>query len=100
MRFILDIRLKDIDNPLVTRRLAVPESLTFHELNLMIQASMGWENQHLYSFQESEQSRFFKVVSPYAEEFGMDGTTISANQVLWDYMNQFVPKDKKRNLLL
>ena len=96
MRYIIKVTLKEIQDPVVWRTLAIPMELTFHELNLIIQAAMGWENQHLYSFGEGERSRFFKVVPPWAEEFGMDGMKISAKNVLWDYMNQFVMDDEEK----
>lgn len=89
MRFILDIKLRGIEDPVIWRKMAVPTVLTFHELHLMIQAAMGWEHQHLYSFTEHPESRYFMIVSPYAEEFGADATKISASNILWSYLNQY-----------
>ncbi len=90
MRFILDIKLLDIIEPEVYRKLAVPVELSFHHLHLMIQAAMGWEHQHLYSFQESLVVRnYFKVVSPYVEEFGINGMKAPAKNILLEYLNQF-----------
>jgi hypothetical protein len=57
---------------------------------------MGWTNSHLYSFKENHHSRFFYVVSPYTEEFGMHGTTIHTGQILWDMLNQYVPEGRNR----
>lgn len=82
MRLILDIKLRGIEDPIIWRKMAVPTILTFHELHLMIQAAMGWEHQHLYSFTEHPESRYFMIVSPYAEEFGADATKISASNIL------------------
>jgi hypothetical protein len=36
--------------PLIWRRVLVPEHATFHELHLIIQEAMGWEQAHLYEF--------------------------------------------------
>jgi hypothetical protein len=98
MRILIKCTLTEIHDPVVWRKLAIPLEITFHELHLILQGAMGWENQHLYSFGESKASRFFRVVSPYAEEFGMDGSRISVSNVLWEYMNQFSlgdePKEK------
>lgn len=91
MRFILDIQLVGIEEPIVRRKLAVPGKLTFHHLHLMIQAAMGWEHQHLYSFSERMDTKYFTIVSPYAEEFGADGTKIPAQNILWSYLNQHLP---------
>ena len=89
MRLVIDIRLCDIKDPIIWRKVAIPLELTFHSLHLIFQAAMGWGNQHLYSFKEAKESRHFNVVSPHAEEFGIDGTRASASNVLWSYLNQF-----------
>lgn len=45
----LTITLDDVA-PKVTRRVAVPLDLLLSRLHLVIQAAMGWENDHLYEF--------------------------------------------------
>ncbi len=99
MRLIIDIRLSEIKDPVVWRKVAIPVEITFHELHKIAQAAMGWENQHLYSFKENPRSRFMTVVSPFAEEFGINGKGVSASEVLWSYLNQFALPDKPRNKL-
>lgn len=47
------IQLKDMSNPLVWRRLLVPDSFTFEKFHLVIQAAFGWEFAHLYQFSPS-----------------------------------------------
>lgn len=79
----------EIENPVIWRKVAVPVDLNFHDLNLIIQAAMGWENQHLYTFQESLESKYFTLVSPYAEEFGADAKKTPSTNILWSYLNQF-----------
>ena len=44
------ISLKNI-KPLIWRRVLIPANITFLDFHEIIQASMGWENDHLYSFQ-------------------------------------------------
>lgn len=97
MRYVLRVELCDIQDPVIWRKLAVPMKLTFHGLHKMIQAAMGWKDSHLYSFKEAARSRYFHVVSPYAEEMGIDSTRISATNILWDYMNQYVPENQPRD---
>ena len=99
MRYIIDIRLVEIHDPVIWRRIAIPMKLTFHSFHLILQAAMGWENQHLYSFKENKKSRYFHVVSPYSEEFGIDGTRTSASKILWSYCNQFSPEEEPRDKL-
>jgi hypothetical protein len=94
MRFIIKIELQKIVDPVIWRTIAVPVDLSFHDLHLMIQGAMGWKNQHLYSFGESQKAAYFRVVSPYAEEFGMDAIQISAHNVLWSYLNQYVDESE------
>lgn len=45
----LKIVLNNI-HPTIWRRILVPDSATFHELHLIIQAAMGWGNSHLHEF--------------------------------------------------
>lgn len=44
------ITLKDI-NPLVWRRIQVPETYSFWDLHVAIQDAMGWEDYHLHDFE-------------------------------------------------
>lgn len=43
------IRLDEVEPP-VSRRIEVPLAMTLDELHRVVQASMGWENYHLYEF--------------------------------------------------
>ena len=45
----LKISLKE-SNPLIWRRVEVPDTLTLDELHIAIQIAMGWETCHLYGF--------------------------------------------------
>ncbi len=47
--FSIRISLKGI-SPTIWRRVEVPYNFTLHELHMVIQAAMGWENYHLYDF--------------------------------------------------
>jgi hypothetical protein len=44
------IQLKNITQPSVWRRVIVPDSFTFHDLHMVIQAVFPWDNNHLYMF--------------------------------------------------
>lgn len=46
----LVITLRDVFDPPVWRRVAVPESITLVQLHWVIQDAMGWENDHMHAF--------------------------------------------------
>jgi len=46
----IKISLKGI-KPQIWRRVLVPTDFSLHQLHLVIQAAMGWENYHLYNFE-------------------------------------------------
>lgn len=98
MRFILDVRLMGIKDPVIWRKVAVPTKLSFHHLHLMLQAAMGWENSHLYSFQERIESQYFSVVSPYVQDMGINAVKVPAEKILGSYISQFhMDKTKPRD---
>lgn len=49
--YILQICLREVTDPPVTRKLSVPPSTNFHKLHHAIQLAFGWNNVHLYQFQ-------------------------------------------------
>jgi hypothetical protein len=53
MLYQLKIKLLRITPP-VWRRVLVPSNFTLHDLHLVIQASMGWTNSHLYAFRRGD----------------------------------------------
>lgn len=53
MIFQLKIQIRDIDRPVVWRRIRMSTSATFSDLHKIIQAAFGWKSYHLYSFSES-----------------------------------------------
>jgi len=91
--------LEGVENPVVRRKVAVPTILTFHELHLMIQAAMGWENQHYYLFMDKPYSQYFLFVSPGVEELGADATKIPAGTILYSYWTQSKSKGEERDKL-
>jgi hypothetical protein len=48
-RLVLHVELEGISPP-IWRRLEVENCLTFAELHIILQAAMGWENDHLHEF--------------------------------------------------
>ena len=63
--------LEDV-TPCVSRTLMVPSDLRLDRLHLVLQAAMGWENQHLYSFEAG--SRRWSLPDPH---LGLDALPAS-----------------------
>lgn len=53
--YILKITLID-SNPLIWRKVVVPSGITFKELHIIIQFSMGWNDCYLYDFNIKEEN--------------------------------------------
>lgn len=47
--FQLKISLQD-SHPEIWRRVLVPKNISFYKLHFILQATMGWDNYHLYEF--------------------------------------------------
>ena len=45
-------------NPLIWRRFLIPANVTLHRLHLVLQDVMGWQNYHLYRFQDWKERIF------------------------------------------
>lgn len=110
----LKISLKEIE-PLIWRRFAVRDSISFHQLHEIIQKVMGWENYHLYEFKidnevlgqidddaldsnpdlkDSEKIKLFKYLNKegkkfvYYYDFGDSWAhDIKVEKILEDYVN-------------
>ena len=56
----LKIELDDTDPP-IWRRVEVPATITLKDLHRIIQAAMGWDDDHLFAFQIGRQSASSRV---------------------------------------
>ncbi|MCS7036776.1 MAG: plasmid pRiA4b ORF-3 family protein [Saprospiraceae bacterium] len=82
----LEIVLKDI-SPKIYRRVLVPDNLTFSDLHDVIQASMGWDNAHLYQFIVGRGSIYIgppplEYDLAYDDDGWEDGSQIEISQIL------------------
>lgn len=88
----LKIKLLNVEDPKVWRRLWVWEGITFEQLHLIIQTAMGWEFSHQWQFGYSPYDSSFCIGIPDAES-ALDPTTEDASSVkLSDYLNVYHPK--------
>lgn len=88
----LKIKLLNVDNPKVWRRLLVWEGITFEQLHLIIQTAMGWEFSHPWQFGYRAYDSTFCISIPDSES-ALDPTTEDASSVkLSDFLNGYHPK--------
>lgn len=50
MVYQFKIQLRGVVEPPIWRRIRIPADISFHQFHKIIQAAMGWENKHPYSF--------------------------------------------------
>jgi hypothetical protein len=67
--FKLKIQLENVPFE-ISRKVLVPESISMHELHLIIQITMGWENSHLYQF--SDKKGLDRTIEASDSEFDED----------------------------
>ncbi len=91
MRLKIRIELMEVDNPKVWREMWIPMHISFETFHTMLQVGMGWEDLHLYSFQESLESKYFHIMCPPFDDLpGIDATAIKINNILWEYYNSYL----------
>lgn len=76
--------------PTIYRHVIIPEKLTFKQLHLIIQLSMGWDNYHLYDFYIPQKNILMTEGKPMISGFG-NLRYLSVNKQI----NQFLNKDTK-----
>jgi hypothetical protein len=69
MHFVFKITLENTFDPPVWRRVSVPVNFSFHKLHLVIQASFGWYNCHLYQFSEKGYGSGYSIAVPSVDDF-------------------------------
>lgn len=55
----------------IVRTIVVPESMTLEDLNDAIQCVMGWEDAHLWAFQDGRRGPIYEL--PYEDNYKMSG---------------------------
>jgi len=99
MATILQIRitLNDVQ-PEISRTIRISDDFDLHRLHLVIQYSMGWENSHLYSFEDSENKyEIFDEVYDKASnyDFGVYKVKLKTDKNNWDELFAKMPHMKK-----
>jgi len=78
----------DNSKPPIWRRILVPDSFSFHQLHLAIQASMGWQNAHLYAFNHPGERENIGIPDPDWD----DGTLEAKNVLIRDELHKVKQK--------
>ena len=90
MRLKIRIELMEVESPKVWREMWIPMEITFDQFHNILQLCMGWQNYHLYSFQESLKSRYFHIMCPPFDDLpGIDATKVTIESILWGYYNSY-----------
>lgn len=89
MTFDVKIELINSKNPTIWRQIRVPIHATFHDLHMLIQASFGWRNSHLYSFSENGFRTLINICSPYDEEGALDATVVQIERIFFNMYDDF-----------
>jgi len=63
--------------PMIWRRIQVPEPYTFWDLHVAIQSAMGWQDCHLHMFRIGKHSEIIINGNPIEDPFGDDEKTFN-----------------------
>lgn len=63
------IKLRDITNPPVWRRMLIPANFTFSGFHAVIQEAFGWWNEHLYCFGDKPYSQSLYIAEENKEDW-------------------------------
>ncbi|MEP7376086.1 MAG: plasmid pRiA4b ORF-3 family protein [Chitinophagaceae bacterium] len=80
-----------VSQPLVWRRIVIPENHTMYDLHMAIQGAFGWENSHLFQFSENGLEDKTCYGMPY-EGIDPEMVTIDARKIK---INKVLKKDRQ-----
>ena len=85
MTLTFKIQIRNIKKPPVWRRIEIPGNFTFHDFHRAIQEAFGWEDYHLYQFQQQPYDQGWSLTVPNEEAvFGMDYNSTDSRSMLVD----------------
>ncbi|AEA45120.1 plasmid pRiA4b ORF-3 family protein [Fluviicola taffensis] len=93
----LIIELKHTE-PKISRTVLVPEQFTFHELHVVIQLIMNWENAHLYQFNTGAPyaSDSIKIIDEEEEDFFDFGSQFEEYDATDTFIADYFNRQKKK----
>jgi len=81
MVFQFKIQIKGITKPPVWRKIAVPADFTFLRFHEVIQEAFGWENDHLFEFEDKEYESSIRISIPSEDDFDFGVKAQDASKV-------------------
>lgn len=86
MTFQFKIQIKNITKPPVWRRVVVPANYNFWEFHIVIQASFGWWNNHMFKFSPKGYASYPQIEPTYDDIESMfeydEGDKLDADKTL------------------
>ena len=81
MEYQFKIQIKGISKPPVWRKVIVPANFTFLQFHSVIQTVFGWEDYHLFEFEDKEYQGSIRIAIPSEDDFDFDVKTLDASSV-------------------
>ena len=92
MEYQFKIQIKGISKPPVWRKVIVPANFTFLQFHSVIQTVFGWEDYHLFEFEDKEYQGSIRIAIPSEDDFDFGVKTLDASKVkLSEYITPNVP---------
>ena len=81
MEYQFKIQIKGISKPPVWRKVIVPANFTFLQFHSVIQTVFGWEDYHLFEFEDKEYQGSIRIAIPSEDDFDFGVKTLDASKV-------------------
>lgn len=81
MTYYFKIQIKGITRPPVWRKIAIPANFTFLKFHRVIQVAFGWDDYHLFEFEDREYESNIRIAIPSEDDFDFGVETLNASKV-------------------
>lgn len=81
MEYQFKIQLKGVTKPPVWRKVIVPADFTFLRFHNVIQIAFGWDDYHLFEFEDKEYQGNIRIAVPPEDDFDFGVKTLNASKV-------------------
>lgn len=81
MEYQFKIQIKGITKPPVWRKVIVPANFTFLQFHSVIQTVFGWDDYHLFEFEDKEYQGSIRIAIPSEDDFDFGVKTLDASKV-------------------
>lgn len=81
MEYQFKIQIKGITKPPVWRKVIVPASFTFLKFHNVIQTAFGWDDYHLFEFEDKVYQNSIRIAIPSEDDYDFGAKTQDASKV-------------------